>query len=373
MIDLKRIVIFIGDANNFGHTRTTMSYISCFLRLGTEVFVYCRSFDTILHEEYDENINVTFYKSLTELTKIIKLKKIHYGLKVDYDLSPIIQLLCKIYKIKLLSLYCTLVNKFRYYNEKSCVVISKEIGESIRNLRNDSLIYLITNRVSKEKLVYGKLEQSLDISATNVIRITQFSNHYQQSNLRLVDDFCKISRRYKLWLVGSGDKGNIGVLNDIIKKKQINCTVKDVNSRNLDNYILDADIVVGTGRTAIDALYFRKPLIVPNFEGSGMYVILDNNNIFNLIENNLSGRNFNKSYSFTLSECIAITETDNFKNFINSNYYKIFLNNYSDENLEKKLIINMFNYVDSCYLSFIYRIFKYAIVKYLVKFKYAFK
>ena len=353
MTDLKKIVIFIGNANNFGHTRTTIAYISCFLRLHTEVFVYCRRFDNILHKKYNKNKNLHFYKSLKEISKIIKNEKIRYGLKVDYDLSPIVLFLCKMNKIKLLSLYCTLVNKFRYYNEKSCVVISREIQKSITNLRNDSMTYLITNRVSKKKIAYKSHESIFDSSSVNVIRITQFSNHYQKSNLRLVNDFCKISKKYKLWLIGSGDNKNIKILKDVIHKRDINCCVFDDSTGNLDNYILDSDLVVGTGRTAIDALYFAKPLIVPSFEGLGLYVTLNKNNTSNLLENNLSGRNYDRNYRYSMVQCLEIIESEDSMNFVKTNYRKIYLSNYSDDKLEQKLHLKMFEYVDSNFLSLI--------------------
>lgn len=373
MAEIKRIVIFIGNANNFGHTRTTMSYISCFLKLNWEVYIYCRDFNNILHDNYKKNINVHFYKCFKYILGVIRTKNIRYALKVDYDLSPIIQLFCKINKIKLLSLYCTYVNRFRYYNEKSCVVISNEIRNSITNLRYDSRIYLITNRVTNKKLLNRNFERLFNESSINVIRITQFSNHYQQSNVKLVHDFCKIPKKYKLWLFGSGDNRNIKVLKNIIKNKEINCTIKNVNSSDLDNYILDSDIVIGTGRTAIDALYFGKPLVVPCFEGKGIYVTLSKNNIKNLVYNNLSGRNFCRNYTYSLPECFAIIETGESKNFVDSNYHKIFSKNYSDENLHKMLTVSMFKHVDSGLLSLILGIFKYISIICLIKVKNVFK
>jgi hypothetical protein len=174
-------------------------------------------------------------------------------------------------------------------------------------------------------------------------------------------------------LFGSGDNRNIKVLKNIIKNKEINCTIKNVNSSDLDNYILDSDIVIGTGRTAIDALYFGKPLVVPCFEGKGIYVTLSKNNIKNLVYNNLSGRNFCRNYTYSLPECFAIIETGESKNFVDSNYHKIFSKNYSDENLHKMLTVSMFKHVDSGLLSLILGIFKYISIICLIKVKNVFK
>ena len=300
--------------------------------------------------------------------RIINKYNILYAIKFEYDYSPLILMICKFKKLKILSIFCSLVNDYRYYGEQSVLCISNEIRDSILKLTNMLNPTVVTNRVFMDDLKEYKPPFVFSKDKINIVRVTQFNNHYFKSNCNLLNILKEISSNYHLYLVGSGRNQSIEKLKNYFLGYEENFTIINTNSSDLLCYICHSNIVVGTGRTAIDALFYNKPLIIPHFNCNG-FALFESANAMNLIYNNLSGRNLDPKSIIKFSTCLSKINSKSFKSLYCKFYKKIFLSTYSDKNLSTQLSTNLFKENNLSYTRTYLYCLKYFVINITLRFR----
>lgn len=227
----------------------------------------------------------------------IKLIQIH--MNEDISLCPIIKSIINVpiiltihgiyYSKKLLNNFLSYIDKIIFVSENS----KKYYDDIIKELPLDRYT-VITNGIEnpmknlKQKNI---LKETLNLPKDSIIILYCSRLSYNKSNLArlFLESFKKVvCKNKKIFAIIIGNGNYFKFINDLAHK--INSELKENrifilgNRFNIFNYYSDTDLIVGTGRVALEAMSIGKPVI--SFGSNGSVNIIDNVNILEMIDSN---------------------------------------------------------------------------------------
>ena len=137
----------------------------------------------------------------------------------------------------------------------------------------------------------------------NILIVSRISEEKMKVLLCGIDLFRKISEKYsnaKLYIVGGGKKTDS--LKEYIEKYKLitNGKVELVGEKtNIKEYLEQADLLLGLGRCALEAIAMKVPAIITGYEG--IKGLICKENINTAIEENFSGSNMK---TIDITECM---------------------------------------------------------------------
>lgn len=334
-----RYVFFVLDAGWFGHTRTAASVISKFAEKGCDVAVVIDASrkSNYISKTLKDQSKVRFYyigmqagrfpvKKLLQSKEFNMVELVHSF--EDCGLFEIISATSALGK-KHVSTVCAPLKKHNYFPVRNTVFLSDEFMETSRRLSKVvNLFEVIRCRVSPESLsrscssekdVRAALNQFLDqrIKEVFVLRVCQVSAKYLPglfSIIEAVGELVDAGLSIKFLHVGDGGheaaaslKAKMEEVNNRLGQRCVYST--DVCAPEAHLYMRFADIVVGSGRSAFEALFYKKPCVVVDMSGAGGALLFSSLTARHLAYYNFSGRNnehneYHKSISATIAQLV---------------------------------------------------------------------
>lgn len=164
------------------------------------------------------------------------------------------------------------------------IVFSQENYNYFVNKNGYNHVDYIPNRV-----IDFDTKEYIKTDYIKLLKITRINRYYEMSikeSIRLNHEINKIIK-CKLILVGQNQDQRL--YNDIKNDQYVILKTENEDIINARKWIGDADIVIATGRSAMEALIKRKIVMVPSKDGKNP-VLVTNNNIEALHKNNFSER-----------------------------------------------------------------------------------
>lgn len=249
-------------------------------------------------------------------------------------------------KTPILLTKCGGPNPARYFPYcKSMILYSAENKKYFKEKEKfrNSNIYLIPNRVSltsnnQDSIRINKLKKYLSDGSISILRVARFTPAYRKSMLQAINltlSLLEKGHNVKLFIIGVVQDEE--VYHEIIKYKSDNIIflVEDEFTINASEVINFADIVLGTGRSFMEAALLGKTMLVP-CENLDLPVLVKEENIDYFFSKNFSPRitsNMTSQDSFKEIERVILK-----KSFKNNNILKFANENFSSELIYKKHI-----------------------------------
>lgn len=158
-------------------------------------------------------------------------------------------------------------------------------------------------------------------SIENILIVSRISEEKMKVLLYAIDLFRKILEKYsnaKLYIVGDGNQ--INNLKEYMEKYKLitNGQVELVGEKNnIKEYLEQADLLLGLGRCALEAIAMKVPAIITGYEG--IKGLICKENINTAIEENFSGSNMQTIDNTECMEQIEKLETNREK-IVEENY-----------------------------------------------------
>ena len=251
---------------------------------------------------YDIELHVLNLNHKNQLTNIIlsinNIKLIQIHMNEDISLCPIIKSIINLpiiltihgiyYSEKLLNNFLPYIDKLVFVSEYS----KKYYANITKKLSSDKYI-TIPNGIERPVKNLDKkniLRKSLGIPKDSIIILYCSRLSYNKSNLAklFLESFKKIAeKKQKIFAVIMGDGNYFKSISDLAYKFNLKLNENRIfilgNRFNIFNYYADSDLVIGTGRVALEAMSIGKTVI--SFGLNGTVNIVDNN-IDDMIDSN---------------------------------------------------------------------------------------
>ncbi|MCC5936791.1 MAG: hypothetical protein JJU34_05885 [Lunatimonas sp.] len=319
-----------------GHYRSLKTHYDSFKQAGiisNDSFII--NFGKAHSEVLKESENFNFIKTNITLTFISKLFIILKEKKPDiihcYDLTSlqVIKLINIKQKWKLLYTKCGGPN-LEFYFDVPTILFSKENYEDIiKKEKRKAPLYLIPNRI-KDEVDTKNSPVKLDLSRNtlNILRINRISTKYLEvirASINLTNRLNSSGIKTKLYIVGSIETPETYETIKNIKANTILLTDKEYVT-NASQLINQFDIVIGTGRTAMESMQYGKPTLGFT-KTQSIPIIITENNIETFLHYNFSERTIIEEINETeeLSNIIDLVknlETTNTRHFFDK-YFNV--------------------------------------------------
>lgn len=333
------MLFIILDAGWFGHTRTALSVTRAFWDNGHEISflfdldysdnIICRSFK-------DDDIRFFFIKRTQhkEYNLLDTIKRITDMGTVDvvhsFEFCGLYETIsaCRKLKIPHIQTVCSSYRFRRFYPADNIVYICKEFQDQTNRWKK----YISNRRViqsrvdsvelekGKQKFKLGNLAQKfirkyeLNEDDVIVMRVCQVGKWYIRGLLKCVEeiaDLRDLGLKITFVHIGNGEKSYV---------EELHQKMSEVNGSHRENFAVSAqdefrdaamylnmsDLVVGSGRTAFEGMYYRKPVFIIRLTDGSSADLVEKTTLRRISYYNFSGRHLerNKSKQKTLSEQI---------------------------------------------------------------------
>jgi hypothetical protein len=256
-------------------------------------------------------INFSFFKCIWALRELkstlLNRESINVFCFDVYSYSLIRMLLSKkSNNITITLVKCGGPNPSLYYPKTdNLICFSKENYDFFRKKSPTSLVSLIPNRVSREKLLASqdKVQVFEELIGLKILCIARIGNEYKNKFLlanELKNSILNLGDKCTLICIGSIDDSYVfSELYNTIETNVLWLT-ESKYTNSASNYINAVDIVIGTGRGAVESLFLNKVTFTPA-NNSSRLVNINDSNFSELVSNNFSGRTSITSSDETLS------------------------------------------------------------------------
>ncbi len=197
-----------------------------------------------------------------------------------------------------------------YPKADNLICFSKENYCFFKKKSPKSLISLIPNRVSRDALLSSQEDnQAFDeLVGLKILCIARIGNEYKSKFLlanNLKNSILNLGYKCTLVCIGSIDDNHVfSELNNILEKNVLWLT-ESKYTNNASNYINAVDIVIGTGRGAVESLFLNKVTFTPVNNNTSL-VEINNSNLSELLDNNFSGRSLLTSSDELLNPSLLV-------------------------------------------------------------------
>jgi hypothetical protein len=293
------------------------------------------------------------FSAINQLKKIIKQFNPTVIHSFDYQAHSFARILSYISQIPLVHTKCGGPNPSGYYPfVKNFILYSSENLEYFKSLSKyrDTDFYLIPNRVNKvqsDEQRVALIHQQIDLGKKTFLRIARFGPTYLNSikqSINLVEMLNHQGHYSQLIIIGTiEDKG---IYNKIISmsenKNFIYIFTDDKFTINASELIDVADIVIGTGRSLMEATSMNKIVMTP-VQGEKYPILVDNNNFQELLSTNFSPRNFLPKEDMENGMLNLFQILDNNKDFVEAkSFSKYIFEEYFNIQTKKSLYLSLY-------------------------------
>lgn len=213
-----------------------------------------------------------------------------------YSYSIIRMLLSESTKeIKITLIKCGGPNPSFYYpNTDNLICFSKENFDYFQKKTPNTLVSLIQNRVSRRELIASQVNDNIlkNIMGVKIVCIARIGQEYKEKFLLandLKDSILSAGEKCTLICIGSIDDRTVFEQLKHLLEVNVLWLTDCKYTNNASSYLNLMDIVIGTGRGAVESIFLDKVTFVP-VNNSTQLVEVSSLNIDQLIENNFSGR-----------------------------------------------------------------------------------
>lgn len=258
---------------------------------------------------YDIELHVLNLNNKSQLINIISsinnIKLIQVHTNEDVSLCPVIKSIIDVpiiltihgiyYSEKLLNNFLPYIDKIIFVSDYS----KRYYNNIIKNLSLDKYITIPNGIESSIKNLHKKniLRKSLNIAEDSVIILYCSRLSYNKSNLArlFLESFKKIaSKNKKVFAIIIGGGNYFNFINDLACKLNLELKENRIfilgNRFNIFDYYDDSDLVIGTGRVALEAMSIGKAVI--SVGSSGHVNIINDTNILDMIDSNFGDHSF---------------------------------------------------------------------------------
>jgi glycosyltransferase involved in cell wall biosynthesis len=234
--------------------------------------------------------------------------------------------------IEMDNLICFSSENFNWFTKNNAYISTKK--------------FLIPNRVHKVDLLPENERLILkNINAFNFLRIARFTTHYMSSFNKLIDMVCYLKEKgFNIHLILVGSIENKECYNQIIERISNNNIFASIYTGNetavASKLLYLADCVLGTGRSAMEAMSLGIPVLAPA-TNSDYPVLLNESNFNEFLQMNFSER-ANASNEDLINNMFNVEKMISNLNYhekISNDTYNWFNENLSVANLSKKYSI----------------------------------
>lgn len=333
-----KIVFFVLDAGWFGHTRTACSVIKRFMLEGSSahvVFDVSRN-ENFIYQTLKSLKNIKFYaiKQSGErysVSSFLRENELH-----DADLIhsfegcgifEIIQAADK-FKVKHVSTVCSPIKAHNYFPARNTVFLSEEFRKQssemtqvVKNCdviraRIDSSYILSPNPMEEQLKEWTENELNMGEGDILIVRVCQASKKYLPGLRSILASLTEMDSsdagKFRFLHVGDGSEAEIEELASDMKKlnerhgKVVALTTKH-GFENAHIYLRFAKVVIGSGRSAFEAMGLGKLCVITDMSGTDETLIVSEATIDHIEYYNFSGRsNSTHSYSKKFSEQLKL-------------------------------------------------------------------
>ncbi|WP_322020570.1 glycosyltransferase [Clostridium butyricum] len=247
------------------------------------------------------------YKFKNTLTIIPNIKLIQIHMDKDLYLCPMIKSILNVpiiftihgiyYSEKIIQSYSNYLDEIIFVSEYSKKYYSELLEKSYihKYLVIPNGIEISNDIISKKSF----LKKALGIDENSIILIYCSRLSYNKSKLALLflESFKKVIKKNKNIFAIIAGNGNYALsiknlCQNINKEFNDNNKVFFLGNKfNILSYYFESDLIIGTGRVAIEAMSLGKPVI--SFGSNGHVNIVDNSNIETLVDSNFGDHSFN--------------------------------------------------------------------------------
>ncbi len=268
---------------------------------------------------------LTLTKNEKQCQNILTNNCIGCGARVYGKKSFLVYLFLKLNKSRLKQ-----VDKFIAINQYQKNVFTKQTG------LDESDVVVIPNSIDCEKFSLIKLADErtkreleklgLDFRANKIVHIGSLNANKLSSIEGIISATPKIIDKFphtQVLIVGDGERFNyVAELAERVNqqlRKQVVIMIGYVKNDDMPKMMGVADIVIGVGRVALEAMACGKPVIIAGTSigplGGNYAGIAGKSNLYELAAHNFSGRNSSeKTTSEKLAEdCIALLEDEEYR------------------------------------------------------------
>lgn len=249
--------------------------------------------------------NIDKFKNTLSIIPNIMLIQIH--MDKDLYLCPMIKSILNVpiiftihgiyYSEKIIQSYSNYLDEIIFVSEYSKKYYSELLEKSYihKYLVIPNGIEISNDIISKKSF----LKKALGIDENSIILIYCSRLSYNKSKLALLflESFKKVIKKNKNVFAIIAGNGNYALsiknlCQNINKEFNDNNKVFFLGNKfNILSYYFESDLIIGTGRVAIEAMSLGKPVI--SFGSNGHVNIVDNSNIETLVDSNFGDHSFN--------------------------------------------------------------------------------
>lgn len=279
-----------GVGGHYHSFKTTVTALSTLI--DPEIYVIGDLMPKIF-ENFTIPVNLT---SVAELKKN-KTKIIAQKLPIHCFDIPSQIVIHYLFSINAILTICGGKNPIYLPSASNYILYSEENYQYLQNIKKKkkSSLHLIPNRINYDEVIASKNEKIAsnefdEIKALKIMRISRISYYYEKSlldSVTLVDKLNDNGINAVLILIGKiEDKA---VFNKLDSSKNILMKVEKQHYLNAKRYLKFADVIIGTGRSFMEAAAFNKILLAPA-KNLSIPVLVTNKNINTFFKYNFSER-----------------------------------------------------------------------------------
>jgi hypothetical protein len=357
---INSLLFIILDAGWFGHTRTAEAIASQLLEKGFKIcfLVDYKYRNNFLHTSFAAKSKVKFYFircskfGIYNILRTIKTNNIKADIIHQFENRGLFEVLYACFRLDLPHIHtiCSQIKLIGYYPSANSVFLAKEFLNQARIWKIwTKQKCVITNRINTrlleknrsdyfKKKFKDKFFRKYQIAKDSfvILRVCQVNKKYYNGLIGIVDEIACLSKSEKNIVfihIGFGNK----VLVDSLRKKinYVNSILGRVVAisaqdeyENATAYINMCDILIGSGRTAFEGMFYEKPIIVADINNGKLGKILNDKTFKNISYFNFSGRGLLKNGSLkNLTSCIKeIKQAPRANLVFNKNQFNIHYN-----------------------------------------------
>lgn len=307
-------------------------------------------------------VNLNDERQLTDiLKKISNIKLIQIHMEKDMLLCPMLKSILDVpiiltihgiyYSHKIISRFLSYIDEVIFVSE-----YAKKYYENLIPPLSSKKYEVIPNGIETSMHSYKKkisLRKLLNIPEDSIIFLYCSRLSFNKSKLALffLKSFKHIARRYKhAYAVIIGNGSNASAIEYLSRKINKSLNNKRIfllgNKFNISDYYLGSDIIIGTGRVALEAMSLGRPVI--SFGSNGTVNMVNSSNIDMLIKSNFGDHSF-KDIKFN-SKTIINKLTIYFNMFADSSILRRNIGLWNKSLVKKHLSLNKITqfYIDKC-------------------------
>jgi len=330
-----KILFIVFDAGWFGHTRTASVIIREMLKNGYEVSLLLDLMekDSYLADSFREKCDVNYistanlFVGLTKVLNQIKFDRIHV-----FEFKGLFEVInyCQKRGVPLVHTVCSNIPNYKYFPVANTVFLAEEFFEKkkryLRYIKKSCVLparILASDLEEQKKEIDGedirnKIFENNDLSddVVLILRVCQISDKYYNGLLSVIAQVERCAREgVEVFFVHVGRAVGINGIKLMNLIEKVNhrvgknvCMSEQNDYKNAFKYLALADIVIGSGRTAFEGMYYEKVVVVSDIAGGGCFDVVNEGTIDNIAHYNFSGRHFDVEKNKYSSLCSIIKE-----------------------------------------------------------------